>query len=192
MDKVAVIGYMYELDKELRKRLSDYPFYQIILNEAMNEALLLANQCHDSSFSDKEAAIGFIDLSIKSIFRRQNFPSEDKYWDSQKKYIGKKEYNKENLGYEEFVSYTSIDNQNSRYFIGGAKFCMEHYDSSFLYKEKNNNKHGKTLYILKFITIIISLLIAYLFALNGRYYVSDKGIILDKWEQRIKNYKEFR
>ena len=47
MDKVAVIGYMYELDKELRKRLFDYPFSQIIIEEAMNEAIHRLALCEE-------------------------------------------------------------------------------------------------------------------------------------------------
>lgn len=181
---------MYELDKELRKRLSDYPFSQIIIEEAMNEALESISKCTDSSFTDRETAIGAIDLSIKSIFRRSNFPCEHKYWNSENKYIGKAEYNKENLDYNAFKLYTSIDNQKSSYFIGGAKFCMENYDQSFKYTEKKKNR----VYILfKVAVIVASLFIAYLWASNGRYYISEQhGLVIDKWKQEIISWGDLK
>ena len=191
MDKVAVIGYMYELDKELRKRMSHYPFSQIILEQAMNNALETISKCSDSSFSDKETAIGAIDLSIKGIFRRDDFPLEHKYWDSEHKYIGSPEYNKENLDYNAFKAYTTISNQNSSYFIGGAKFCMDNYDLPFKYS-KNKKKGHKIHCLFKAIVVIAALAIAYLWASNGRYYISEKGIVIDKWKQEIITWKDFK
>lgn len=50
-----------------------------------------------------------------------------------------------------------------------------------------NDSHKNTLVsgIVKGVFLVIALVIAYLFALNGRYIQEDDGVYFDKWTKSI-------
>lgn len=46
--------------------------------------------------------------------------------------------------------------------------------------------------LFKIAFLIVVLLLGYLFAINGRYFVSEKhGVVIDKWEQKVIPWGKF-
>lgn len=45
----------------------------------------------------------------------------------------------------------------------------------------------------KIALVLLALVLSYLFALNGRYYVSEKhGVVIDKWKQEIISWSDLK
>lgn len=187
------MGYMYELDKELRAKLSDYPFCEIILDETMNYAFDMIKECtwDEGSLNNKEVCEGSIILSMRKVFGAGEKSFKSKYWDLDNKYIGKKEYNKENLDYETFVSYLDCNNKTKvLYFMGGAEYLIRHYKGKSTIESNKNIKAIDIYELIKIALVLIALFIAYLWVLNDRYYVLNTNGVIDKWNEVFIPFKE--
>lgn len=54
----------------------------------------------------------------------------------------------------------------------------------------NTNKQTIILQVLKIFICICALILAYLFALNGRYMMIDDNYYLDKWKKEVRSVDE--
>lgn len=56
--------------------------------------------------------------------------------------------------------------------------------------KKENYFHISTSQMIKVLFLILALIVAYLFALNGRYLMIDEDYYFDKWKKEVREVNE--
>lgn len=187
MNKPLIYTYITQLEKELKTVLVNNRFADLIISEIINESIIVLHECSNSSMSDEETAKGNVCLHIESFYKPEHLNKViDKYWNERLSY-----------GFRGRIMATPDNLIRFRASVDTTRKEVMEEKNAMLYAIKNTNlkqnpaNQNKPLArlhmnrMIKVSLLLFALIIALLFALNGRYIKVADEYYFDKWTKTM-------
>lgn len=183
MNKYLIYQYLSELEKDLKKLISNNRFNELIIAEIINKSLIEAFEIGDSSRSDEDTAKGIVAMNVQSFYTPKHLAKvEDKYWNWD---------NRLQYGFRGRVMATpdnlirfrmSVD--CTRKEVEEEKNAMLHAVRNFTFRsEPKHERNAKSLFAI-IAGLILTLLAAvgiYSYSISNRYQRINAYTVFDNW-----------
>lgn len=184
MNKPTVFDYISQMEENFKVILKTYPFRDLITNEILNSSIIAIRELDNSSFGDLDTAKNMVRMQINSFFEPKSIQRViNKYWNDSVTYgFTMVNPTKENLLKFRQAVDTSIP----------AVVEVKHSLMNSIERFKPRNKPHRSIQITQTIKVsffVFVLIVAFLFALNGRYSHVGGLLYFDKWTKEIKEYE---
>lgn len=185
MNKGKVFDYISQLEKEMLLILQGHPYKDLVVAEILNSATVDIREISTSNFSDGMTAKNMVSMQIKQFYEPKNISKVVmKYWNDQLTYG----FTRVNPTKENLIRFReSVDISKPK--VVEQKYALIHCVENFKFVNNSSpmifSAYPSLRIVAKVLCVLCLFVLAYLFALNGRYHYFSSGVAIDKWTHKI-------
>lgn len=184
MKKAIVFDYISQMNNPFKLILKGYPFSDLITNEILNASLIAIRELDNSSFDDLETAKRMVRMQINSFFEPKNIQRVvNTYWNDNVTYgFTRVNPTKENLlKFRQAVDLNIPSVVEIKHSLMNA---IDKFEPSEMPIQKIGTNKAIQKYVIKALVAIAIFVLAFLFAINGRYSHTGESLYFDKWTNK--------